>query len=170
MEIKIDVDGKGGEIRLRTHSDATVLEALYSLQLASAGQATVLRRVEAAVTRLSAQEAERGRKLMNEMDDVVREVAETGTVMEGASVLLGTLASLITANATNPEALRKVASDLNAMQDRLGAAILQNTPAAAVEPPVDTPPLEALPPDVVVTNETPSAAVPENLRASNLRQ
>lgn len=69
-------------------------------------------------------------KTMQELDDLTREVAETGTVIDSAIALLGQLAALIRANATDPTALRALATDLDAKQAALAAAITANTPSA----------------------------------------
>jgi hypothetical protein len=55
------------------------------------------------------------------------------------SALLTNLSQIIRDNAGDPVALRSIAARLATQADAGAAAILANTPAAAVEPPVEPP-------------------------------
>lgn len=90
-----------------------------------------------ALHNLVAASAAREEHTMKELDDVKREVTETGTVIGGAVTLLNSLSQLIRDNAGDPAALRQIAADLDAQQAQLAAAIVANTPSegAPAEPP-----------------------------------
>jgi len=63
-----------------------------------------------------------------ELDRLTTEVGETRTVVDSAVLLLGQLADLIRANATDPAALNALADDLDRQQGDLAAAVAANTP------------------------------------------
>jgi len=103
----------------------------------SAESLHLLRRINTGVDylhQLALASAVREVHMAGELAEVQREVTETGTVMESATVLLGQLSTLIRDNATDPTALRKLATDLDAQQQALASAIVANTPAAAPPP------------------------------------
>lgn len=121
--------------------DATRKGLVRYLVKASTEQAQSLCRIEEkvdALHRLAAAEAVLEKKMSQELDDVKREVTESKTVMEGAATLLDQLSTLIRNNAEDPAALRKIASDMDAQQQALAAALLRNTPAGTTEPPPAT--------------------------------
>lgn len=91
-----------------------------------------------------------GEKMSAEIDDLTAEVARDRTVNESAVTLLNGLSAQILSLQNDPAALRALASNLRSNSDALAAAVVTNTPAAAVEPPVvppaeppvDNPPVE----------------------------
>ena len=92
-----------------------------------------LRRIERQLEALLKQ----GEIMAGEMKRLTDEVAETKTVMQSASTLLGKLSDLIRQNAGDPVALKALADDLDSEQAKLAAAITANTPADVPPPPSD---------------------------------
>jgi SMC interacting uncharacterized protein involved in chromosome segregation len=73
-------------------------------------------------------------KMSAELDRLTREVAENGTVIQSAIVLLEGLAERIRELATDPAALTALADELDAKEQQLAAAITANTPEPTPEP------------------------------------
>lgn len=71
-----------------------------------------------------------------ELDTLTTEVSETGTVVESAIVLLKGLKAKLDAAGTDPVKLKELSDSLNSQQEKLAAAIAENTPA---EPPTEEP-------------------------------
>lgn len=66
---------------------------------------------------------------MADLTRLTAEVTETTTAIDSAIVLLGQLADLIRANATDPAALDALADQLDTEGNALAAAVVANTPA-----------------------------------------
>mgnify|MGYP001604593384 CR=1 FL=1 len=76
---------------------------------------------------------EKVKSMSAELDRVKASVTALTTVITSAETLLGQLAELVRANATNPVELNKIADELDARKGELAAAVAANTPTA---PPV----------------------------------
>lgn len=61
------------------------------------------------------------------MDNLVREVGETKTVIASAKALLKSLADRLRSNAGDPAAIQALADELDAEQTGLSQAIAENT-------------------------------------------
>lgn len=72
--------------------------------------------------------------MSQELDDLTREVAETGTVVESAIVLIQGLRDQLAAAGTDPVKLAELAATLDAQQSALAAAIAAGTVAAGETP------------------------------------
>jgi len=65
-----------------------------------------------------------------ELDTLTSEVSETNTVVDSAIVLLKGLKQKLDEAGTDPVKLKELSDSLNAQQDKLAAAIAENTPVA----------------------------------------
>lgn len=72
-------------------------------------------------------------KIMDEIEELTREVAETKTVMQSAAVLLKGLKDRLDAAGTDPVKLKQLREDLDTEGNALAKAITDNTPAAQPE-------------------------------------
>ena len=90
--------------------------------------------VHAKLDRLLAKET----RMSKELDDLTAQVAANKTVLGGAVTLINGIADRIAAAGTDPVALAALTADLKSQDEELGAAVLAQTPAAAVEPPAAT--------------------------------
>lgn len=104
--------------------------------------------------------------MSEQMDNLVREVAEQVTATDGVITIVGGLKAEVAlvraelaASGVNNERLNQLAADLQASQDRLAAATVVNTPAADI-PSEPTPPLVE---EIVAPVETPPVAVEPEL-------
>lgn len=68
--------------------------------------------------------------MQEQLDRLTTEVEETGTVVDSAITLLGSLSEQIRNNAGDPAALTELADKLDAKQSELAAAIAANTVAS----------------------------------------
>ncbi len=69
-------------------------------------------------------------EIMADLTVITAKVQKTTDIEQSAVVLLGQLAELIRANATNPAELQALADQLDTNADALAAAVVANTPAA----------------------------------------
>ena len=72
------------------------------------------------------------------MDELRKAVARDNEVNTSAVTLLKGLSERLKANADNPAAIRALAKELDVNQDRLAAAVVENTPAEE-KPPTEPP-------------------------------
>lgn len=79
--------------------------------------------------------------MSQEMDDLKAAVAAETTVGESVVALLADISSRLTAAlaAGDTDAIKALTQELKVNQEKLAAAVLANTPAAKVEPPVPVP-------------------------------
>jgi len=80
--------------------------------------------------------------MSKEMDDLKAAVAEETTVTESVVVLLTDISKRLNdaVASGDTEAIKAVTAEITASKDKLAAAVLANTPAAKVEPPVEPAP------------------------------
>lgn len=71
-----------------------------------------------------------------QLDRLTAEVAETSTVVNSAITLIRGLSTQIRELKDDPAALERLASDLDAQQTALAAAVAENTPAE-IPPPTE---------------------------------
>lgn len=70
------------------------------------------------------------RNIMSALTDLQTAVTNEDTVIASAVTLIQGIPALITAAGTDPAALAKLTSDINAQAQSLAAAVTANTPAA----------------------------------------
>lgn len=63
------------------------------------------------------------------LDNLIREVAETRTVVDSAITLISGLREKLSAAGTDPAKLEELAKELDETQAKLAAALTENTPA-----------------------------------------
>src|SRR5436190_9130893 len=68
--------------------------------------------------------------IMKEFDDLVAEVAQDDSVIDGAVTLINGIAARIAAAGVDPVKLKAITDDLAAKRTALAAAVAANTPAA----------------------------------------
>lgn len=73
--------------------------------------------------------------MSQEMDDLKAAVANEGTAVQSAIVLLNGLSAQIAATAGDPAAAAALAADVNTQAAALAAAVAANTPAAPAPTP-----------------------------------
>ncbi len=87
-----------------------------------------LERIEAKLDKLLEQLLRIEGIVSAELDRVKTAVTALTTVTASAVTLLGDLAALVRANATDPAELNRIADEIDARKAELAAAITQNTP------------------------------------------
>jgi len=85
------------------------------------------RRIERRVMHLHSHLTFMENHMSQELDDLKREVQESKSVTEGATVLIQSLADQIRANKDDPAALEQLARDLDAQTKPLSDAVQANT-------------------------------------------
>jgi hypothetical protein len=97
------------------------------------GEEGRLSRIEEMLSALISQ----GKTMSVQLETLTQEVAEIGTVVDSAVVLINGLAAQIVALKDDPAALEALAAQLDAKAGELAAAVTANTEA----PPVENPPV-----------------------------
>lgn len=73
-------------------------------------------------------DARRDKEMAKGLENLRKEVAESGDVVESAAAMIAGLAEQIRNAAGDEEALEQLASDLEAQQQKLAKAVAENTP------------------------------------------
>lgn len=76
-----------------------------------------------------------GENMAGEMERLQAEVSESASVIDSAIALIRGIKAALDAAGTDRVALNTLSDSLDAKEQELSAAILENTPAADVEPP-----------------------------------